>query len=79
MLKASYSQYPSRNFAALAESDVTVLPGDARAVYCLTSGNCVVDNWSDVELTIPMTAGQSLAINPKRLKAASTGTYALLR
>lgn len=79
MGQSSFANQPSRNFAALAESDVTVLSGDLKGVYCLTSGNCVVDNWGDVESTIPMVAGQSLAINPKRLKVASTGTYMALR
>lgn len=71
--------YPSRNFAAMAEHDTNILPPGIRGVYCLTSGNCVVDNWGDVEVTIPMTAGQSVAISPKRLKVASTGTYLALR
>lgn len=73
------SDFPSRNFYALPEHDTNVLPGDLRGVYCLTSGNCVVDNWSDVEVTIPMTAGMTVKINPKRLKVASTGTYLGLR
>lgn len=72
-------QYPSRNFAAMAESDTVVLSQNIRGVYCLTPGNLVVDNWSDVEATIPMVAGQRVDISPKRLKAASTGTYLALK
>lgn len=71
--------YPSRNFYALPEHDTNLLPGDIRGVYCLTSGNCVVENWSGVEVTIPMTAGMTVGINPMRLKVSSTGTYLGLR
>jgi len=77
-LPAAFNDAPSRNFQAATEHDTNALPS-CRGVVCLTSGNCVVDNWGDVELTFPMTAGQWLPISPKRLKVASTGTYALLR
>lgn len=76
---ASHSLQPSRNFAPLAESDTVALPGDIREVVCLTAGNLVATNWSDVDTTFPLTAGQSLRINPKLVKVASTGTYAALR
>lgn len=75
---STFANNPSRSFFALVASDATILP-DGHGVVCLTSGNCIVDNAGDTELTIPMTAGQWLPISPKRLKAASTGTYALLR
>lgn len=78
-LPVQVSDYPSRNFAALAESDTNVLAPGIRGIFCLTAGNLVVDNWSDVEVTIPMTAGQTIKISPKRLKVASTGTYLALR
>lgn len=78
-LPVQASDYPSRNFAALAESNTAVLPSNIRGVYCLTDGNLVVDNWSDVEVTIPMVAGRTVNISPKRLKTASTGTYMGLR
>jgi len=73
------SSYPSRNFAALAESESVILPPTIRGVYCLTDGNLVVDNWSDVTSTIPMVAGRTVAISPKRLRTASTGTYLALK
>lgn len=78
MTPSAFNSAPARNFIAAAEHDTNVLP-EARGVVCLTSGNCVVDNHGDTELTFPMTAGQWLPISPKRLKVASTGTYALLR
>ena len=73
------SSYPSRNFVALVEHETDILPGNIREVYCLTDGNLVVDNWSDVTATIPMVAGRSIKISPKRLRTASTGTYLGLR
>ena len=79
MMQSAQSIRPSRLFVALGESDVTILPDTIRGIYCLTDGNCVVDNWSDVEVSIPMVAGMTVAISPKRLKAASTGTYLALR
>lgn len=78
-LPIAASQYPSRNFVAATEHDTNILADGVRGVLCLTAGNLVVDNWSDVEATIPMTAMQIAPISPKRLKVASTGTYLLLR
>jgi hypothetical protein len=68
----------SKQFRAITASDSAVLSGALDGVLCLTSGNLVVDNWSDVELTIPATAGVVYPVNPKRVKAASTGTYVAL-
>lgn len=76
---ASHNRQPSRNFAAITPNDTVVLPGDVREVFCLTAGNLVVTNWGGVDLTIPLTAGQSVGINPKLVKTTSTGTYAALR
>lgn len=78
-IPASHFNQPSRSFAPLVESDTVAQDGLIREVVCLTAGNLVVTNWSDVETTFPMTPGQSLRINPKLVKAASTGTYAALR
>ena len=78
-LPVQASDYPSRNFVALAEHDTNILPNSIREVYCLTDGNLVVDNWSDVTATIPMVAGRSIKISPKRLRTASTGTYLGMR
>lgn len=78
-LSIAASQYPSRQFIAATEHDTNVLPDNIRGVLCLTAGNLVVDNYSDVEATIPLTAGMVAPISPKRLKVASTGTYLLLR
>lgn len=78
-LPVQASVYPSREFIAGAEHDTNLLPNNIRGVYCLTAGNLVVDNWSDVTATIPMVAGQVISISPKRLKTVSTGTYLILR
>lgn len=73
------SQYPSRNFVAATTSDTVVLPDGVRGLICLTAGTLVVDNWNDVQASIPLTAGQVIPLSPKRVKAATTGTYLLLR
>ncbi len=70
---------PSRGFFAVTPSDTAILPEEVKGVYCLTAGDLVVDNASDVTATIPMTAGMTIGISPKRLKVASTGTYLALK
>jgi hypothetical protein len=65
----------------ITPNDAADLPEIPRAVLCLTSGNLV---WIPVRpgrtdaVTTPMTAGQVLKIRPRRVMAASTGTYQAL-
>lgn len=70
---------PSVTHLAITPSDTTVLKQDARAVVCLTAGNLVIEDSSGTQITYAMTAGQSLAFRPYRVRAATTGTYALWR
>lgn len=70
---------PAQAQAAVTPSDTTVLNQQSRGVYCLTAGNCVVEDRAGTQVTYPMTAGQFLAFRPYRIRAASTGAYALWR
>jgi hypothetical protein len=68
-----------RSHVAVVPSDSTVLHESTKAIYCLTSGNCIVQDASATQITYPMTAGQLLKIKANKVMAASTGTYAALR
>lgn len=72
------TQETARQHVAVTASDTTILP-KCQAVVCLTAGNCAVQDVNDVIVTYPLTAGQHLWMSPKRIRAASTGTYSLLR
>lgn len=77
-LQSAHHNQPSRGFAAIVPSDVTLLPNTGKGVVCLTAGNLVAQNASGVSVTFPLTAGQFIRIAPTRVMAATTGTYALL-
>jgi hypothetical protein len=64
--------------AIAVPSDSTLLP-DLVGVVCLTTGNCVINDKADNIITIPMVAGQQIRMSPKRIRAASTGSYLLLK
>lgn len=77
-LAVQFSQYPSRNFFAGVESDTAILPPTTRGFYVVTDGNLVVDNHSDVEVTLAVLAGMHVPIAAKRLKVATTATVVVL-
>jgi hypothetical protein len=72
---------PSKNEPLSRHQSVT--PSDsttydrAAGVYCLTAGNCVVQDNAGTSITYPMTAGQVLPFPPRKIMAASTGTYVI--
>jgi len=51
----------------LSESNSVILD-DYRALYATADGNIVIDDAQDNEVTFPVTAGQILPVQPKRLK-----------
>jgi len=57
----------------LTPNNTTILD-DFRALYIVSDGNVVVDDFRNNEETFPVTAGQVLPIQPKRLKTTSTAT-----
>lgn len=58
-------------FKTLTKSDTAMLDY-YRALYAVSDGNIVVDDAQDNQETFPVTAGQILPIQPKRLKLATT-------
>lgn len=79
MYQSSQATRPSRQFSLAVPSDATVLPDTIDGILCLTAGNLVVRNGSDVDVTIAMLAAQTIRIAPKQIRAATTGTYVILR
>jgi hypothetical protein len=75
---SAYKLATSQGFKAWTASDSAVIPNWCRGVVCLTAGNLVARNASDVDTTFPLTAGQFLPISPKQIRTGSTGTWAVL-
>lgn len=70
----------SMSFAvAVPDDDLVLRTATIRGVVCLTAGNLVATNSAGVDVTFPLTAGQFLPIKPSKIKAATTGTYAVLQ
>jgi hypothetical protein len=69
---------PGHSHKTVTASDSTVLE-DVMAVVCLTAGNCVIEDSNGISVTYAMTAGQKLDFQARKIKAASTGTYAIWR
>jgi hypothetical protein len=59
---------------AIVPLDATVLEGFKR-IFCLTSGNLVMQGKEGISVTYPMTSGQSLEFSPTKIMTATTGTY----
>ena len=64
---------PASRWETLSTSNTTILD-KWRALYIVSDGNVVVDDSQDNEETFPVTAGQILPIQPKRLKTGTTAT-----
>lgn len=60
---------------AIVPSDSTLLEGFS-AIVCLTPGNLIMQGVEGVSITYPLTAGQRLEFSPRKIMAATTGTYA---
>jgi len=75
----NYLAEPFTSAVAITTSDTGVQP-DFRAIYVLTSGNLVVRLKRDAaDVTLPVTAGQVLAIQAKLIKTTSTATFVGLK
>lgn len=75
----NYLSEPFTSSATITTSDTAVQP-DLRALYVLTSGNLVLRLKRDTaDITIPVTAGQVLAVQAKLIKVASTATVVGLK
>jgi len=57
----------------LAEHDTNILE-EYRALYCVTDGIVVIDDEQNNTETFPVTTGQILPVQPRRLKTATTAT-----
>lgn len=67
--------YPPRDYVPVTPSDSAPLPFTARGLYCTADGDVVfrcID--SDVDRTLPLTAGQYLFGFFKDVKEATTAT-----
>lgn len=70
---------PATKIATITNSDTVDLTHPCRALYVLTSGNLAVVGHDDTAVTIPVTAGQVIPFEAKRINATgSTGTAAAM-
>lgn len=68
----------ARLHATVTASDSTVLQ-NVKAVVCLTPGTCQIEDVGGTIIGYPLTAGQTVEVSAVKIRAASTGTYAVLR
>ena len=75
----NYLAEPFSSATAVTTNDSTVQP-IYRALYVTTSGNLVLRlNRDSVDVTLPVTAGQILAVQAKLIKTASTAVVVGLK
>lgn len=70
---------PATRIASITNSDTVDMTEPCRALYVLTSGNLNVVGQDGTAVIIPVTAGQVIAFEAKRINATgSTATAAAL-
>ncbi len=71
--------HPATHIATITNSDTADLTHACRALYVLTNGNLSVVGADNNAVTIPVTAGQVIAFEAKRINATgSTATAAAM-
>lgn len=72
---------PASVYFIATPSDTVDLPQSVKAIYCVTAGNVVLEDWAVTtnQTTLAMTAGQQINIRPRKIRATgTTGSYMVL-
>ena len=64
----------AKEFRQLTPNDTDDLGIDLKALYALTTGDAICEDFLGNVVTFPVAAGQILYIRPKFLRAATTAT-----